>query len=224
LSGIAGLSTVTTGLFVKWSLPVLRLKKPFGSAKSFGTKASKWLWFSGTKFLKNLESKMNSPMSAEQHREKASLARKAEDESWERSDTDGCVSQWCSNLSAQKHMRQAEIIDAGGVAEFLGLYHEGRRVAARLVSRQCFNQPWAWESVWELNWAEEKIFGRRFVPLNWKKTSRIHKQLGLSELGEMAPAEAAIAGSGTGLSGLASCYVRAERIGDQWGQDAILIK
>ena len=43
-------------------------------------------------------------------------------ESFERCDTDGALSQWCSGLSAQKARLEADLIDKGGVAEFLTLF------------------------------------------------------------------------------------------------------
>ena len=43
-------------------------------------------------------------------------------ESCERGDTDGALSQWCSGLSAQKARLEADLIDNGGVSEFLALF------------------------------------------------------------------------------------------------------
>ena len=57
-------------------------------------------------------------MTADQHRNAAAQHRQDAAESWERSDTDGFLSQWASGINAQVHDRQAEIAEAGGVWTF----------------------------------------------------------------------------------------------------------
>src|SRR5215831_19111709 len=55
-------------------------------------------------------------------------------ESWERSDTDGFLTQWAVGLTAQQLRRQAEIEDAGGTAVFTALFDtEGNLVPAKWV-------------------------------------------------------------------------------------------
>lgn len=54
--------------------------------------------------------------------------------SFERCDTDGALSQWSSTLSAQKARLQAEIVDAGGVAQFPALFTiDGEYVPAKRI-------------------------------------------------------------------------------------------
>lgn len=159
-------------------------------------------------------------LTAEQCDKMAEEAALRSRESFERSDTDGFVTQWCNDLSARKYSEQARIKRNGGKAFFYGLYQGDRRVKARMVSRPAFNAPWKTVLVWELHSDEQGSFGRRYIPAGQR--SRVQKTLGLSERGENAPAEAYIGGSGRGMSGLASCFVSARRTGDQWGQDSVL--
>lgn len=70
----------------------------------------------------------------QQLRAKAAACFREAADSFERSDTDGFVTQWASNLNGQLYERQAEIAEAGGVAEFWGLFDlEGRRLPAKLI-------------------------------------------------------------------------------------------
>lgn len=74
-------------------------------------------------------------MTADQHRAEAQRSRNAAAESWERSDTDGFLSQWAQGLAAREHDLAAEIAEAGGVSEFPALFDlDGNLVAAKLVS------------------------------------------------------------------------------------------
>jgi hypothetical protein len=161
-------------------------------------------------------------MTAEQHRQAASDANRREQESWDRCDTDGFVSQFAHGLNAQEHILQAEILEAGGVAQFPGLYQGERRVKAQLIQKPAYGAPWRKESIWMLENSEVSEFDRRFIPADFTGKGRIQKQLGLKQRWETAPAKAKIIGHGTGLSGLSSCTVGAVRIGDRWGQDAVL--
>jgi hypothetical protein len=164
-------------------------------------------------------------MTALQHRQAAEECRIREEESWQRSDTDGFVSQWCNSLGAREHQMNAEIAEAGGVALFQGLYCGERRVLAKQVSRPCFGAPWKKEHVWLLHPDEERVFGRRYIPVTYAgKTSRVQKALNICQRSEKAPAIAKVMGGGTGMDGLASCFVGVKRIGDEWGADAVLVK
>jgi hypothetical protein len=147
----------------------------------------------------------------------AAASRKAAHDSFERCDTDGFLSQCALDITARQFERQAHIAEAGGLAEFTGLYQGERRVAARLVPG------FRGRSTWLLRDDEAERFGRRFVPFAAGRSSRVQKALGLAERAEMAPAIACLAGSGTGLSGCASAFVSVKRTGCEWGLDATLI-
>lgn len=74
-------------------------------------------------------------MTAAQYREAAKKSRQRVSESWDRSDTDGFMSQWAGDLTAQMYELQAKILDEGGTAEFPALFNlSGELVAAKLVS------------------------------------------------------------------------------------------
>lgn len=148
--------------------------------------------------------------SASDHRAAARACFQRADESFDRCDTDGFLSQWASSLTANLHNRQAEILEGNGEAVFVGLYDGDRRVHARLVEGQ-------WGTSWLLADAEITRYGRRWIPNG--SNSRIQKSLGLREEQELAPAYAEVIGRGYGLSG--SAWVVATRR-DPWGADAHL--
>ncbi len=139
-------------------------------------------------------------------------------ESWERSGTDGCVSQWCDDKGALESEARATICENGGRSTFPGLYDGDRRVAAKLVRGRY--PEWRPKLIWVLRDEEAERYGRRFIPYGAR--SRVQKELGLAERSEWAPAWAKLDGEGTGLSGLATLRVRTYRTGDEWGADAEL--
>lgn len=51
-------------------------------------------------------------------REQAAEWRRREEESFQRSDTDGCVTQWCNAISARDSDRAAELADNGNLGVF----------------------------------------------------------------------------------------------------------
>lgn len=74
---------------------------------------------------------------------KAEQAAAASAESFERSDTDGFVSQRSNDLNSMLHRRRAEIAEQGGVTEFPALFDlKGNLVPAKLVNTQ-YGQSWA---------------------------------------------------------------------------------
>lgn len=151
----------------------------------------------------------NERKTEEEYRQEARAALTRREESWERSDTDGFLSQWANGLAAQEANRKADIVRDGGKASFTGLYHGSRRVAAKIIDTK-------FGTCWLLREDEERRFGRKFIPLG--KSSRVQKKLGLTERPERASAWACIKGSGTGLSG--NCWIATFRTGDEWGLDA----
>lgn len=154
-------------------------------------------------------------------------SRRRSDESFARSDTDGFLSQWAADMSARQLEEQAKIADQGGRAQFAGLYHGDRRVAARIVELPGFKNPRQTVYKWELHLIEVSTYGRRYIPVAGIRTSTVQKQLGLRERGELAPAKAIVTtGStkSTGLGGCANAFVRTVRTGDKWGRDAELIQ
>lgn len=87
-------------------------------------------------------------MNANDHRNAAAQHRQDAADSWERSDTDGFLSQWASGINAQVHDRQAEIEEAGGVWVFGRLTLEtleGEATDARLVQTR-YGAKWRLDS------------------------------------------------------------------------------
>lgn len=149
-------------------------------------------------------------------RQQAADCRQRSAESWERSDTDGFLSQWASDLSARLYESQASILENGGLSTFWGLYDsEKNRIPAKMINGQFGN-------VWLLRDDAAAKLGRRFIPVSYEGRSTVQKKLGLCEIEEQAPARADITGKGHGLSG--SAWVAHFRTGDEWGLDSKVIE
>jgi len=157
-----------------------------------------------------------SEMTAEQHREQAKVCRQRSIDSFERCDTDGFLSQWASDLSANEHLRNAEILEAGGIAEFWGLYEGDRRVKAAQV--QVYDK-FSYGNVtkWVVD-DDDPICGKRkWIPSGAR--SRVQKSLGLKERRETAPARAVLGDGGGG-----NVFVKTIRTGCRYGSDAKLVE
>lgn len=142
-------------------------------------------------------------------REQAAQAEQDAADSFARCDTDGFLSQWASGLSAQRLRLQATIQENGNTHTFVGLFDaDGNRVPAKQIQTK-------FGTAWLLRDDAAVKYGR-FVPFG--ENSRKQKVLGLHEENEVAPAKAALRGTGKGLSGQA--WACAVRTGDEWGMDA----
>ena len=148
--------------------------------------------------------------SAEQYRAAAADCRQREADSFERSDTDGFMSQWASNVMAQVNEIKAEIVENGNMGIFRGLYDGNRRVMAKVIDTK-------FGASWLLSDEESSKYGRKFLPIG--SNSRVQKQLGLRERMEKAPAWVTTAGNS-----IASVSPVIFRTGDKWGSDAVLCK
>tara|TARA_Y100001963_G_scaffold18693_1_gene23589 strand:+ start:1426 stop:1917 length:492 start_codon:yes stop_codon:yes gene_type:complete len=155
--------------------------------------------------------------SAQDYRDRAQAQRDRERESFERSDTDGFLSQWASGITARLNDCKARLVEDGRMAQFVGLYQGDRRVRAKLV--QVANRyNGGTDQKWVVDDGDPVCATRKWIPAG--KRSRVQKAIGLCERVELAPAWACIDGSGTGLAGAASCYVKVFRTGCPWGSDA----
>jgi hypothetical protein len=135
------------------------------------------------------------------NRQRAAECEARVEESYQRSDTDGFLSQWANGLEAQRLHAQADIDERSGVSDFPALFGaDGERIDARLIHGQ-------YGMVWILDNEVAERFGRRFIPYDGSHEegisgrSRVQSNLGLVQQYEEAPAKAIITGSGTGLSG-----------------------
>jgi len=152
--------------------------------------------------------------------EASAAAYKRKEESWERSDTDGFLSQWASGLTGQLEKTREGIARAGGVADFKGLYDGDRRLRAKQVTFADRHAGYGTKTMWLLDEPETEKYGRKWIPIGDR--SRVQKSLSLVERWELAPAWAKMDGRGTGLSG--SAWVATYRRGDEWGQDSQLME
>lgn len=149
-------------------------------------------------------------------RQQAAAHEAKRQESFERCDTDGFLSQWASGLNAQLRNRQADILESGGKTRFVGLWEGARRVKAREIETQ-------FGDAWLLHEDEARLIkarGKKFLPTGHQ--SRVLKKLGLHEAYEMAPAAAKLDGRGHGLSG--SAWVACFRTACKWGGEAEYIR
>jgi len=136
-------------------------------------------------------------LTPEQLRAQAHRCDEARYESEQRSDTDGFLSQWASNLSANLYETEASIREAGGVASFPGLYSLSQpdyRIPAILIDGQ-------YGRCWAVIYPATRKFTGEFITA-WMG-ERGCKKHNVMERPEMAPAHAEIIGKGKGLSGTA---------------------
>lgn len=91
----------------------------------------------------------------DEYRAAAASARKAEADSWERSDTDGFLSQWANRQMAASYDHLASVADNGGVMNTLALFLDGE-----LASTD--QRDGAYGLYWVLNDAAAEKFGKRF--------------------------------------------------------------
>mgnify|MGYP003140538319 CR=1 FL=1 len=155
---------------------------------------------------------------ATQHRKNAARHLKAEADSFDRCDTDGFVTQWSHGIGASLELTRAKIKEAGGVAEFPGLFEGDRRVKAKQVRTK-------FGAAWVLHEDEVDLIARRgkvFLPFGAK--SRILRELGLRQGSELAPAWADLAGEGTGFGSLHTVHTSIFRTESKWGVGATEIK
>jgi hypothetical protein len=139
---------------------------------------------------------------ASELREQAAACRAEAAASFERCDTDGFLSQWASGITARLKDTQAEIAEAGGTALFARtalVTLEGAAVEAKVCQTR-YGEKW-------LTGAGE------WIPTGSSAKALARRGYRTTEIVERAAAGAAIAASGTGLSGAASAYVTVFRQG-----------
>lgn len=134
------------------------------------------------------------------------------EESFQRVDTDGFLSQWALGITGREKLLQASIDENGGTSEFVGLFNEkGERIKAKLV-RVYDNYKFTHVSKWIILDDDDKAIhwiNRTTADVGEKPSPRSKMgQLGLHEEYETAPAKAFIDGVGRGLSGNAWAAVK----------------
>lgn len=139
------------------------------------------------------------------------------EESHDRCDTDGFLTQWAHGLNAQERATQAEILEHGGCAKFIGLFDSvtGERVPAKIISG---NYGARWMICDPVTGRATGIFyalgsiNEDGTPVNSPRTKLC--KAGLEERIEWAPAVAKCVGSGRGLSG--SAWIATLRTDGGW--------
>ena len=132
-------------------------------------------------------------------RERAAEADQRAADSWERSDTDGFLSQWAHGITADRDREQAALLERGGLVRALALFTtDGEWVPARRIETR-FGQRW----MVRMPYANSEPV---FLTVHPKRRDTLAKK-GYVEGYVMRPGEAQIVGSGTGLSGAANARV-----------------
>jgi hypothetical protein len=144
---------------------------------------------------------------AERCEQKARKCEEQREESFQRCDTDGFVSQWASGLTAREQRAKAKVLRQGGTDTFLGLFDRatGQRLPAKVISTR-------FGSRWMLCDPTTGKATGVFLPMG--ERSRKLKKLGYEEREEVAKAAVRLTGSGRGLSGTA--WVEVYRTDGGW--------
>jgi len=97
-------------------------------------------------------------MTAEEWRAKARGSEQRRAESWERSDTDGFMSQWASGLMAQEYEECADLAEKDGMTTTPALFFAdtGEVASTHLNDGR-------WGQYWVLNDKATAFFGKRFL-------------------------------------------------------------
>ena len=137
---------------------------------------------------------MNSTESKVQELKNQALAHRQEaQDSFDRCDTDGFLSQWAHGLNSSKCTLQAEIESNNGRASFPALFDlDENLIRAKLIDGRFGN-------CWALMNEKDEFIGK-FISAFPKRVSTMERK-GYREGTIDAPAYAAIVGKGTGLSG-----------------------
>lgn len=126
-------------------------------------------------------------------------------ESFERSDTDGFLSQWASGITARKLRAQADLAEAGGMIEIEALFNLDGTVAS---THYGYGQ---YGPYWRLNDVATAHYGKRFLnPSKARKAATRKRNMqakGFTVGTIKVRGYVDIVGSGTGLSGCASAQV-----------------
>lgn len=141
-------------------------------------------------------------LSPEQLRQKAVVSDQQAQESFDRCDTDGFVSQWAHGIMADLYRTQADLKEKGNVAEFPALFNlDGSRAPAKLI--HAYNKfTCREEEMWMIIDPKTGNQVGRLIRADYKKQSTI-ESYGYRYGTEKAPAIAKIVGRGHGLSGSA---------------------
>jgi hypothetical protein len=139
-------------------------------------------------------------------------SRELSEASFQRSDTDGFLTQWAHDITARLDESKIELLRHGGHARFPVLCDaDGNVVADRIYKFPNSRAPWLTVERWKLPNDLADRLGRRWIPVaGHSGKSRVQKALGLHEDMRWMPAYAKITTGdreSRGLSGCANAYV-----------------
>lgn len=151
----------------------------------------------------------------------AKRKREAKEESFQRCDTDGFLSQWAHGIGAEQDEKTIKILENGGCAQFPVLCDaDGNVLAHKVYKFADIHRPDQWNAPMKKMWRipDDKLakYGRKWVPVGYG--SRIQKKLGLHEESRWFPAVAKLTTGGrkaTGLSGCANAFVAVFKKGEE---------
>lgn len=130
---------------------------------------------------------------ADKLRAEAAAAEQRAADSWERSDTDGFVTQWASDLTASEKRAQADILDNGGTAWFAALVDAdtGEWVPSKLI--------YGFDGTcWAILGPDGRFTGEFVTAFPKREATMLRK--GYREAQGRWPANARLTGTGTGLT------------------------
>lgn len=142
---------------------------------------------------------------ANSYREQAKASRQRSYDSFERSDTDGFMSQWASNITAEELEMKAELVEMGGVIETDALFDlAGNLILAKEIETTF---GWAWMILDPENPRGKAIGWFHRSKAKSPATRRKNEAAKGYYVGRVkAKAYVKIIASGSGMSGAASAY------------------
>lgn len=149
--------------------------------------------------------------SAEAHRKRSEELEQEAADSWERSDTDGFLSQWASRLGSRRELLQADIDEKNGLWEHSALFDlNGNMVPATRHDSKYGGNVWRVFSG-EAFTSEIKEWFNPSKARNKKTRLTNNAKKGYYIGSVLAPSHAEMFGSGTGLGSLHTVYAGVER-------------
>ncbi len=142
--------------------------------------------------------------------ESAARQLRQQEESFDRCDTDGFLSQWASQIGAEKDRKDIAILKNGGCATFPVLCDaDGEVVATKIYVFENTFAGYGYTESWRVDPVK---YGRKWVPVaGYSGKSRVQKQLNLHQEYRWFPAYAKITtahgAKNTGLGGCANAFV-----------------
>lgn len=147
-----------------------------------------------------------------QWRELAAACSARSRASFERSDTDGFLSQWASDMTARKHLMCADLARDGGIREFPAPFDlEGNLINALFIKTQ---YGWTWLLRTVPHWWKGKPFLNPSRALKGAVRRRNDSAKGIAMGTVRTRAEVRTGGSGKGMSGAVGMHYFVSRVPD----------